>query len=314
MAPRIDHKSIRYHTREVRDLAWACFAPPLMLSAALPGAPGWLNNCGLALTPERSSWLQALDEQPAPLLEFLQARHNQRLGLYYESLWQFFLGEDPAVELLAHNLPVRDGGRTVGEFDCLYYCRERRANFHLELAVKYYLGYTQEQQTPAWLGPNSHDRLDIKVARLLTHQARLSRYPAAAELLHERGIHTPHCEVEIKGYLFRPTASSVAPPSGFNPENSLRPWVSVEALERYLADSAAGPYRILQRLQWLAPSWQADSGPLLDSGELITQLQNTPRPQLVAALGADGWEQQRFFVTPGGWPGLQVDATGANQG
>ena len=130
-----------YHTREVRDLAWACFSPPLLLSPGLAQPEEAVSNCGLGLTDARRSWLERLDRDARPLLEHLARRRGSRLGIYFEQLWHFFLTEDPAVDLVAHNLPVRADGRTIGEFDCLYYCRERRRHVHLELAVKYYLGY-----------------------------------------------------------------------------------------------------------------------------------------------------------------------------
>ena len=114
-----------YRTPAVRDLAWACFSPPLLHNDQLLADPGGLTNCYLELTPQRRDWLAALDRDPSALLEHLAVNAPRRLGLYFERLWHFFLQADPAVELLAHNLPVRDGGVTLGEFDCLYYCRRR---------------------------------------------------------------------------------------------------------------------------------------------------------------------------------------------
>ena len=125
-----------YQTREVRDLAWACFSPSPMHSHDLAAIDQTIANCGLRLSPARERWLVDLDRQPEPLHRHLSALHNNRLGLYFERLWHFFLQQDPLVDLLAHNLAVRTPQKTIGEFDCLYYCHQRARHFHLELAVK----------------------------------------------------------------------------------------------------------------------------------------------------------------------------------
>ena len=44
----------------VRDLAWACFSPPLLHSRHLPGSDGRIDNCELELTPARIEQLRAL--------------------------------------------------------------------------------------------------------------------------------------------------------------------------------------------------------------------------------------------------------------
>ena len=42
-----------YTNRHVRDLAWACFSPPLMIVNELADDGDNVANCGLALTPAR---------------------------------------------------------------------------------------------------------------------------------------------------------------------------------------------------------------------------------------------------------------------
>ena len=139
MNPGADTLIPCFRTPAVRDLAWACFSEPLFLCKGLPPGAGPLQNCTLQLTPERAQWLERLDREPAALLAQVEETRKGRLGLYFEHLWHFFLRQDPAVDLLAHNLPVRHGTRTLGEFDCLYYCHQRQQYIHLELAVKFYL-------------------------------------------------------------------------------------------------------------------------------------------------------------------------------
>ena len=292
-------------TPAVRDLAWACFSPPLLQSGALPGVGPTLGNVELPLTDARREWLAALDRAPQRLLSHLAQRSSSRLGLDFERLWHFFLSEDAETDLVAHNLPVREAGQTVGEFDCLYYCHRRERHVHLELAVKFYL-----QQPGAdggdwshWIGPNREDRLDRKLNRLLQHQLRLAEQAAAAPALEALGISELDHELEIKGRLFhRDGAERVLPPAC--PPTAEAPWHGTLA---QVTDRLSVKYRYLplQRAQWLSPRVAAVEDTPLSASELLPRLgqllQATGRPQQVAALDGQGMERERFFVTPQDW-------------
>ena len=303
-----------YRTQQVRDLAWACFSPALLLTPQLRGSGQRVDNCGLRLTPERNAWLQALDRDPRALLQHLASQRSHRLGIYFEHLWHFFLQQDPAVELLAHNLPVRHDGKTLGEFDCLYFCHTRQRFYHLELAVKFFLGhrqFTAEQAASSlreWLGPSSDDRLDRKIAHLLQRQIRLGDNPLAQKQLQDLGITDLHKEVEIKGHLFHSTADPLPAPYGFNPNLQLGHYVAISDLDRFLQApslSCVAGYKDLPKTLWLSPV-QADQATALAAAEISTRLNHhfaqDKRSQLVAALDDQGREIQRFFVTPPNWP------------
>jgi hypothetical protein len=300
-----------YQNREVRDLAWACFSPPLLLSQSLQDGIG---NARFPLTTQRRAWLERLDRDPRPLQEHLSQLRSQRLGLYFESLWQFFLSSDPEVKLIAHNLPVYGDDRTLGEFDCIYYCRRRHRPIHLELAVKFYLGAPHidpSEETSDWrnwLGPNTRDRLDLKLSRLLEHQIRLSELPEAKAQLQRLGIDQPIREIEVKGYLFQPSGTVYPPPMAFNPEQKINTWLSIARLSSTLEKASNPGFMVLPRSHWLSPAkadglqaaWKADR--LVD--ELSAHFRDTERPLLVAGLDAQGNENERFFVTGAHWPNL----------
>ena len=81
----------------VRDLAWACFGPNLVDDfSPWPGFSA-IGNGHFKLTVERRQWLLQLDRQPSVLLQHLTHRRSPRLGIYFESLWQFFIEQDPAL-------------------------------------------------------------------------------------------------------------------------------------------------------------------------------------------------------------------------
>ena len=205
-----------YHTQAVRDLAWACFSPGLLHSWEMADDGQNVADCGLSLTPARAHWLNELDRKPSALLEHLASKPGKRLGIYFERLWHFFLEQDPDTELVAHNLAVRDHGRTLGEFDIIYWCHQRQRHCHLELAVKFYLGKRQHTSVETrshwqeWLGPNSRDKLNLKLDQLLQRQIRLGEHPVARECLAALGVFDPVPEISIKGYLFQSPLSGSA--------------------------------------------------------------------------------------------------------
>ncbi|MBA6411976.1 DUF1853 family protein [Parahaliea sp. F7430] len=299
-----------YRQQAVRDLAWACFSPPIVLNQRPTAASREVVNTQFQLSAERLSWLQALDKQPDELLAFLAAAPSRRLGLYFERLWHFFLGQDPLIDLVANNLPVYNEKRTIGEFDCLYYCHQRRQHVHLELAVKFYLSYGSlapnktTSHSYQWLGPNNRDRLDIKTERLMQHQIRLSERPQAKALLRELGIDSLLREVDIKGYLFQSASSPLPPPEDFNPQRQLCRWYRCCDLPTAL--DANTLYIELERLRWLSPAVAQATDTKLSRKALVDTLQahfsEQQRPRLIAELDPEGREQRRFFVVNADWP------------
>lgn len=271
-----------------------------------------IDNCALDLTDARRDWLYQLDQQPAPLKTWLERSPTRRLGLYFEALWQFFLETDPLVDLVAHNLPVRANGRTLGEFDCLYYCHERQRHVHLELAVKYFLGIDDETTTgpsqwQQWWGPNSVDRLDRKISHLMNKQIQLGQRPEATAILAELGIIDPALEVEIRGYLFRKKGSTLPSPIGYNLQQPLAQWLFHSEVAEHLATSHSARFAALPRLLWLSAARARDNR-CLNNGDMLTALDAhfsaNARPQLLAAFDDSGLESERFFVVPDDWPSL----------
>jgi hypothetical protein len=210
---------------------------------------------------------------------------------------------------------VRSRERTLGEFDIIYWCRERQRHFHLELAVKYYLGWRRRTtREPAshwseWLGPDARDRLDRKMAQLLQHQARLGLHPLAIEQLCALGIQDLAQEVALKGYLFQSLADPLPPPVGFNPELALARWLPLNELESRLEAMAAERFLLPVKTRWLTPVQAGPEDIFLSRATLAQRLQSVlaegGRARLVAAIGATGTEVCRFFVTANDWPGAQ---------
>lgn len=305
-----------YKNSLVRDLAWACFAPPIVDMDIL--STGKVTNCALLLTPERERWLLELDVNPKPLQGHVEKLRSHRLGIYFESLWHFFLQQDPGVDLITHNLPIRNEGKTIGEFDCIYYCHQRRRYIHLELAVKYFLsvdthqGMSEHQGLPEssdlnqWWGPECKDRLDLKVSHLLDRQINLSDHPASKQALNDLGVEQLDKEIEIKGYLFQSIDNPIPLPKGYNRTDIPDQWVHLPNLLEYCETMEATGFKHLPKFQWLSPAVERNTSDTLTDSELeqlmLKHFEGDSRPQLVAALDATGVECCRFFVVGKVWP------------
>jgi hypothetical protein len=303
-----------YHTQAVRDLAWACFSPGLLHSWEMADDGQNVADCGLSLTPARAHWLNELDRKPSALLEHLASKPGKRLGIYFEQLWHFFLEQDPDTDLVAHNLAVRDHGRTLGEFDIIYWCHQRQRHCHLELAVKFYLGKRQHtsvetrSQWQEWLGPNSRDRLNLKLDQLLQRQIRLGEHPVARQCLAALGVFDPVPEISIKGYLFQSPLDPLPPPFCYNTLCPMQQWFTLDIADNRLGQIKAKHYLLPEKPRWLSPLQAGVEDELLSRSELLERLQSllaaSPRARLVAALDTAGGELCRFFVTPNDWPAI----------
>ena len=224
--------------------------------------------------------------------------------MYFEALWQFFLGTDPDTELLAHNLPVREGGRTLGEFDILYLCKETQRHIHLELAAKFYLGVPGSD---IWLGPGQQDQLGLKVAHLTRRQIRLGAQPQAQSQLRSLGIETLHRQIEVKGYLFQPGSGAPALPQGYNQAVPLSNWYGINEFRALLTTEAGRPgWQLISRQRWLSPLLLPEPAQAIGDDALLAQLsdifQAGAGPQMLACCDEQGLERRRCFVAPQSWP------------
>lgn len=274
----------------VRRLAWACFSEPLIKDfGALADK---VTAPVFELHEDRQRWLRQLDADPARLHVFLQKRcHTPRLGLVFEALWHFFLEEDPQTDLLAHNLPVREHGRTLGEFDILYYCRERERAVHLELALKFFMADAQPciagDKLSLWLGPNSRDRLDLKWGHLRRHQLALVQTASARKLLEDLGLDDVDQEVSFKGWLFHHREGTPLHTS-INPAHPRGQWWPV----------SAGDTALQARWRYLAkPRWLDDYSASQALDETALALAHQRPIMLINARG------ERRMLAPEIWPG-----------
>ncbi|MDF3926097.1 DUF1853 family protein [Pseudomonas putida] len=289
----------------VRDLAWALLSPPLLSAPPCPQRHPLAGSLWAQQPQRLEQWLRALDADERPLREWLAQLGSRRLGHYYERLWQFALGQAPGIELLAANLAIRDGGRTLGELDVVL--RDCDGVHHLELAIKLYLGPEGAGHDPhAWLGPGCHDRLGTKLAHLAGHQLPMSKGAHSRQALAQLGVEQVQAKMWLGGYLFYPRPGHAESPEGANPQHlrgrwlRRRDWVMAEG-ERW---------QPLQRHAWLAPArvasgecWQAEQ-----FAAWLHVLERQAPAHLLVRLVPDAegaWQEaERVFLVADDWPYL----------
>jgi len=228
----------------------------------------------------------------AELLQLLEQSHSRRLGIYFENLWAFAFQHHPDYRLLARNLPIRVGGKTLSELDFVVEHIPDRATEHWELAVKFYL-----QVGGYWVGPGLRDRLDIKLARMAEHQLPVAFSAEATATLHQRGIRLDRQWALMPGRLFSPLESEPSPAPGYW-------WADSAQFLRHFTESACR-WLHLPKQSWLAPCGLAGSSPApltLDAitAESLRDQLDRRGPLCVAGI-ADSGEASRGFLVPGDW-------------
>ena len=260
-------------------------------------------------------WLITLDKQPDALIDQIAKVKSTRLGIYYETLWRFYFSQQPEWELLHHNLQVERQGITLGAFDFL--CRHGSEYWHIETAVKFYLCKSDNPADAAhwqhWIGPNSNDRLDLKLDHLRQHQLPLHHTAEARTQLQtlypEAGVwKTGLC---LQGYLFSPAPANYHPALSHENHGSGY-WWYLQDFFRFLLNNSDIQWIILERQRWLSPVHCNNDNELVHGTDLTQQLHaqigEMKRPLLLAALKkADSidncwYEEWRGFVVPDNWP------------
>ena len=292
----------------VRDLAWVIASPSLLAETDEVYSGGKVDDAWCSqVYAQHQAWLQALDADPSPLLDWLNAHRSKLLGRYFESLIGFWLVRLDEVELLAQNLVVGDTVRQIGEFDFLL--RHQDQVFHWEVSVKFYLHYGEQ-----FLGPNPRDSLARKLNKVFSQQLRLSESALAKPYLREWIGNAPvRPQAFIKGYLFYPVAEAeVAGNSdGVAPGHLRGTWLRFRELNGFLSHKdSSRRWLVLERLQWLAPVWCEDDTALMTAPQLEQRLEahflQDFHALLVVELVQDdgrGWsERSRTMVVDDAWP------------
>ncbi|MEG0482424.1 MAG: DUF1853 family protein [Acinetobacter sp.] len=187
--------------------------------------------------------LAELDNNPEPLILFLQQLKSTRIGLRFEYLFWFWLQDEanPHFKLIQHSIQIIEGKNTLGEIDFLVLNRATQQIEQWEVALKYYLGEAN-LSLPNWYGLNRSDTLFRKLNHFTIKQFQFTQ---ALDLNIENKF------AVMKGQLYLPysTNNNVSLPVWLNPARRVGTWGNY--IDKNL-------YR-LQRHEWICPNVEQSS-------------------------------------------------------
>ncbi|PWQ99367.1 DUF1853 family protein [Leucothrix arctica] len=163
----------RWKHRVVRDLAWVIASPPLA-SGEYDGVVWWDNAFVLSEYQACLPSLESLDQDPSPLINYLDQQKGKALGHRFEAFVAYWMQISPNFELLHRSVQLHGDGRTLGELDFILRDNRTQKVIHLEVAVKFFMGLDPLNQLNRWYGSNLKDSLDSKINHLITKQTQLS--------------------------------------------------------------------------------------------------------------------------------------------
>ena len=221
------------------------------------------------------------------------------LGHYFEILIGTLFSISPEIESTYKNIVVRDGKTTLGEFDLLY--KKGGYWYHLELAIKYYLGTSDQTLSFNWHGPRMRDTLGRKWARINDHQLKLPQLNAASEVLYSLSINHLESEALMLGRLFHPFTDWISgllvTPSNVSCCHANGWWMFASEVSSF---SKSGNFRCLPLLKH---EWMANAE--VHSLPSKINFNNIRHPEMVAVFKQGKknkfYELQRGFVVPDTW-------------
>ena len=320
-------QKLSLENRAVRDLTWALLHPKLFnqVPNISPSCfqQEWLDN-------DLIDWLIALDKKPTLLFEHLREQRATRLGIYFEQLLSFYFSNYPRFTLVAKNLQANDSQRTIGEYDFIVFDHQDQQHYHIEVAIKFYLGMPNlTVEIPKnkatynwhlWVGPNKKDTLAIKMNHLKNHQLSLSKTAAGQAALVNINLTTEQLAIRLlmTGVLYYPfnqlnTNCNINPPTHhidhFAKKNF---WFTLKQFTNYAQELfvTEQQFIILPRQQWMSSITDNDREvfglSLLSLSEIInllnSELTRQDKQYHIACFEPHSqgqWrEVQRFFVIP----------------
>jgi hypothetical protein len=144
-----------------------------------------------------------------------------RLGHRMEYVCKQLIEFHPDYEIILHNLPVRDGKRTIGEIDFILREVETEKIVHIELTYKFYIIDPKiSDPIHRLIGPNKRDMFFTKMEKIKNEQFQLVHAPKSVDALDKFGI--DHREIThkacYKAQLFLPYRTNASDLRPLNPE------------------------------------------------------------------------------------------------
>ncbi|MFT6791383.1 MAG: hypothetical protein ACJA04_000585 [Cellvibrionaceae bacterium] len=241
--------------RALRDLLWILNQPAPF--SKIPGIDAAVLSLDFLAESDRAR-LEKTAETAQMLSTHMAKPRSNRLGIYFEALLSFYFQHCQMLEeskqesspknnmaryrLHAQNLQVYDLQRTLGAFDFIVTDKKTNKNYHLEAALKFYLGYdnalpTINNNLPCynwhqWVGPKQNDTLAIKLNHLFQHQLHLSKTHEGKQALSELDIDASAIQRRLWycGYFYFPFSTTIDTPKYAHITGPKHYWIKLSEL------------------------------------------------------------------------------------
>lgn len=208
---------------------------------------------------------------------------SNRLGFIYQELCKRLFEQQDGYHLLADEVQLSKGKQTIGAIDFLL-SHDSQIE-HWEVALKFYL-----LKDGLWYGPNSQDRLDKKLQKMLSHQLKMSDTPEFRQRFPE--IKEVEPKLLIQGRLYINPFSAEAIPYycleyELNREIITGYWCYQHQL-CYLKETL----HLVEKMEWIVGSQTTTKRPALQASHLE---QNRP-------FHCQTDSGQFWMIVPNTWP------------
>ena len=256
----------------IKDIEWALHSAPLPVPQNLQP---WVWT--LAQTDVLHHTMQY------DITTQLVRQRHQRLGRYFEALYQTGLSQHPDWHVVLSGFVIRDTTRTLGELDLVVAETQTQQLTHLELALKFYLRVDRPQcgHSHHWVGPSLVDSYEQKLDRLTQHQMPMGLHD---QVRAELGQTIDAQGLVMKGRLF---VSAQSDPMNHN--HGI--WLTHAQLQRQFAQCEC---LVLDRSQWL-------SGPAHRKWQPVRFWQPKNNPTMIWIRGKELQQQRWVMVVPPDW-------------
>ncbi|TMM57392.1 DUF1853 family protein [Maribacter algarum] len=220
-----------------------------------------------------------------------------RLGHQMEHVFKQLVEHSEAYEILLHNLPIKDGNRTIGEIDFVLKNTQTRQLIHVELTYKFYI-INPEISEPIHqlMGPNRRDMFFTKMEKIKNDQFQLLHSHEGSKALHNKDIdHTKILhQACYKAQLFDPYRSNPVNIRPLNTECFTGYWLRFEDFKT--ADFKSFEFYIPFKAQWVIEphedvQWTSHFETLMDINLRMLK-ENTP----MVWMKTSETEFEKFFV------------------
>ena len=279
----------------ISDLNWIVKSESL-IHRGLPEFEGDILNSlqDLIDVTAYENWLNQLKSAPQELEAFFRIADQLILGKYLERLLKFFFSAYPSFELIHAGKQIFEEQTTIGELDFVIKDKVTNKVHHIEVAVKYYMGFKDVGKHDLWIGPNGMDTLQKKI-RKLDKQLTLSR---------KLDFNVDLTQAFIIGYFFRHWKSRNWP-YFYEEREGEGQWLYVDEMSSYFSTDKL--YSIIPKYRWL--SFYIDETCSVKNGleiqkEIDSQVNEIAKGIMVAEVDTSNKVLNKCIVAPLKWPKL----------